>query len=149
MNIEFYKSHNQNIPLLTALALGTLIEHAPSDCNPVIEKFLLGLTSNIAATLDNTQFQDRKFQIDLQTYLISILGTILITKRVTLDSQKVGWIYSQIIMSFENRQTIYVEGIQTINNLITCSESIFKDYLSDFFKYIENGLNNFYDKSLT
>ena len=52
-------------------------------------------------------------------------------------------------MSFENRQTIYVEGIQTINNLITCSESIFKDYLSDFFKYIENGLNNFYDKSLT
>lgn len=120
MNADHYNVQNQNIPFYTALAVGTLIEHAPTDCNKIIEQYLVELISNIAVTLDNSKFNDRKFQLDLQTYLISILGTILLTKRVELDKEKVSWIYSQVIKSFENRNSIYVEGIQAINNLITC-----------------------------
>ena len=113
---------------MTALALGTLIEHAPTDCNNTIEHFLTDLTTNISVTFDNSQFTDRKFQVDFQNYLISILGTILITKRVKLNSIKVEWIYNHIIESFINRGLIYVEGIQTINSLITCKliNKIFK-----------------------
>ncbi len=48
----------------------------------------------------------------------------------------------------EYKRSTTLLHVSRIYYLIQGSESLFNEYLSDYFKYIESGLNSFYDKSL-
>ena len=92
-------------------------------------------------TLDDKIFTSYNMRIDFQSYILSSLYSFILSD--TIPFEHIQIIYLNIINSFQQRKSIFEEGITAIIAIASVLENKFIDFMDDFIKYLIVGLKSF------
>ena len=134
-----------NVSLCCFYTMGTLVEHCAKDVNNIIITNCKILSEMYEKTLDDKIFTSYNMRIDFQSYILSTLYSFILSDTIPFEHIRI--IYLNIINSFQQRKSIFEEGITAIIAIASVLENKFIDFMDDFINYLIVGLksiNEFY-----
>ena len=137
--IESYDIEN-NVSMNCFYSMGIIVEYSAKDVNNVIISNCNILCEMFEKTLDNKLFNNNNMKIDFQCYILINLYSFLLFGNIPIDNIKK--LYSNIILSFQQRNSVYEEGISVISAIVTILEKNFNEFMPNFLEYLIIGLNS-------
>ena len=129
-----------NVSLNCFYSMGIIVEFSAKDVNNVIITNCNLLCEMFEKTLDNKLFSNNNMKIDFQSYILINLYSFILFGNIPIDNIKK--LYSNIILSFQQRNSVYEEGISVISAIVTVLEKNFNEFMPNFLEYLLLGLNS-------
>ena len=140
---ERSNDNSLSINFHSCLALGTLIEHSPSNCGAILNDYLIKIIEIITNNPNTYTSLDNQYTI--QNYFLSILASLLlqttVKESICNHEEKISYIYKQIKIAFTTRNDVFVEGIAVISNLVQASLDNSRYFMKDFIELLHIGFN--------
>ena len=149
INLAFAKgSYNteNNVALSSFFAIGSIVERAAKDTQIVLLDAFNNLINAFESTLVASTFQDENIRSSYQSYIASSLTSFIITTEC--DEKILTKLYNQMIISFQQKQSVYDEGILLIGSIALHLGEKFNNLMPSFTPYLIAALKSTKDTSL-
>jgi len=128
--------NDYNIALGAFYTMGSIIDYAPLDTYTIVSDFFGNIFSAFNATLDDKNFNSMEAKYAYQTYIATVISACAAGGKVKLSKEDAFAVYELIKSSFEERQSVYEEGLMAVSSLALSVGPEFVSMMPDFLRYL-------------
>ena len=139
---------NNNIALGSLFTMGSLFDFAPVDTIHTINGFFNHLYSAFESTLSASNFGSDEIRYSYQAYIATCISACAAGQKVRITEQDAQAVYNLIKTSFEQRQSVYEEGIMACSSIALSLGNNFIQIIPDFGKFLTYALNSWQEVTL-
>lgn len=139
---------DNNVALASLFTIGSLIDYAPQDCNIIIHDFFPNFYNAFLSTLDPNNFPNDEVRFCYQGYYCTVFSACFSENKLNLSVDQYYAVYDQIEKSFQQRQTVYEEGLMACSSLALVLQSEFAPKMEKFGSFLLYSLQQIEDTSI-